>query len=114
MQEDLNEEQPELEDAGHIILSCSSCRAQLLDIWRTRPHEQQIWKCRCNCPFCGDKSFIKEVKGGFYVGGIGKVKDDDEDDVIPSTNNVGCDIVSDVFEFQVEKASTNAKPIFTR
>lgn len=114
MQDDLNGPEPELQDAGHTILSCSSCNAQLLDIWRTRPNEPQIWKCRCNCPFCGDKSFITDVKGGFHVGGVGKVKADDEDDVIPSTNNIGMDIVDDVFEFQVEKAGPNAKPIFKR
>jgi hypothetical protein len=60
-----------LKDGGHVYLHCSNCRALLADLWRTRPHEPDVWKVRCNCPWCGDVSFITEVQGGFHPAGYG-------------------------------------------
>lgn len=103
-----------LKDGGHVYLTCSNCNAGLLDVWRTRPHEPEVWKLRCSCPFCGDKSFITEIQGGFHVGGYGVIKEDDETDDVPSTKIDHTDIHGDTFIFNVIKATANAKPVYRR
>lgn len=59
-----------LQDGGHVILRCSACDAQLVDIWIQMPQTKQEWRGRATCPYCGDKSFIHEWVGGFAAGGI--------------------------------------------
>ena len=103
-----------LKDGGHVYPSCSNCNAILMDIWRTRPHEPEVWKVRANCPFCGDKSFATEVQGGFHFGGFGLIKQDDEDDDIPSTTVESWDIQGDTFVFNIRKANEHAKPVYKR
>jgi hypothetical protein len=100
-----------LSDGGHVILACSNCRAGLVDIWITRPDQPFEWKVRANCPFCGDKSFVEVVKGGFHYGGYGVVKDDDPDEDIPSTVVDHFDIEGDQFVFTLKKARHDAKPV---
>lgn len=100
-----------LTDGGHIYIDCSNCNAALMDIWRSRPNESHTWKLRASCPFCGDKSFIVEVKGGFHPGGFGVTKEDDDSDDIPITSNDGCDIVNGVVEFRIVKANPDVKPV---
>lgn len=101
-----------LKDGGHVYLKCSSCLAVLMDIWVTRPHEKEIWKVRASCPFCGDKSFVEEIKGGFHQGGYGKVKEDDAESDFPSTAVTDISVVGDTFFFTVKKANENAKPLY--
>lgn len=115
-EEDVGEKSPEgLRDDGHVLLSCSNCRAALMDVWRTRPHEPQTWKVRATCPFCGDKSFVREVRGGFHNGGIALSRDDEPDeDKAVSTVVESFDIQGDTFLFTVKKAHPNAKPLYPR
>lgn len=114
-EEEVEAKSPEgLRDGGHILLSCSNCNAILADVWRTRPHERDIWKVRCTCPFCGDKSFSVEIQGGFHLGGYGKVKADSVDDDFASTVMDNYDIQGDTFIFTMKKASENAKPIYKK
>ncbi len=101
----------EIVDAGHVYLDCSACGAALLDVWSTRPGEPHTWKLRANCPFCGDSSFVTEIKGGFHPAGYGTPKQDDPDDVIPSTEHDGFDVRGDVVIFRVRKAGPDAKPV---
>lgn len=104
-----------LRDDGHVIVCCSNCRAALVDIWRTRPHEPQEWKVRATCPFCGDKSFTATIKGGFHQGGVALAKDDEPDeDKAVSTVVESFDIVGDTFLFTVKKATPDAKPLYPR
>lgn len=102
-----------LKDGGHVYLSCSNCNAILVDVYSTRPGEPQVWRLQAVCPFCGDKSFIKEVKGGFHFGGYGKIKEDDEEDDVPSTIVESTEIVNGVLIFEVKKANANAKPVYS-
>lgn len=107
-----------LKDGGHVLLACSNCNALLVDLWRTRPHEKNVWKVQATCCFCGDKSFVGEIQGGFHNGGYGTVKDDDADDDVPSTVIDHFETVEvngeDVFLFHTKKASPDAKPVRQR
>jgi hypothetical protein len=103
-----------MSDGGHTYLSCSNCNAILVDIWVTRPNQPIECKVQAKCAFCGDRSFVKLIKGGYYHGGYGRIKTDDEDTDIPST--IVEDVISenDVFVFHTKKATPNAKPIVKR
>ncbi len=103
-----------LTDGGHIYPACSNCRAILMDIFITRPHEKDVWKVKATCPFCGDASFAVEVKGGFHMGGYGVIKPDNEDEDIASTVVDSHQIIGDTIVFKIMKASANAKPIVRR
>lgn len=101
-----------LKDGGHVYPTCSNCRAKLMDIFITRPHEKDIWKVRCNCPFCGDQSFITEVPGGFHYGGFALANPEDDSDDKPSTLVQEDWAEGDVFYFKIIKANPDAKPIY--
>jgi hypothetical protein len=103
-----------LKDGGHVYLTCSNCQAYLMDIFRTRPHEKEIWRVRCSCPWCGDKSFITEIKGGFHRGGYGRPKSDDDSEVWASTDVVDEEILGDVIFFHVQRANADAKPVYAK
>lgn len=111
-EEEVPEVVPEgLQDGGHVYVACSNCRAGLMDIWRTRPYEQETWIVQANCPFCHDVSFQVKVQGGFHYGGYGVPKEDDEDDVIASTIVEHFETVGNIFQFTIKKASDDARPI---
>jgi DNA-directed RNA polymerase subunit RPC12/RpoP len=59
-----------LSDGGQVILNCSACRKPLMTIWITRPNESTKDTFQATCPYCGDKSWKKTVKGGVHVGGF--------------------------------------------
>lgn len=98
-----------LQDGGHIYVKCSNCRAILMDIWRTRPHETETWKVKATCPFCGDESFETPIQGGFHFGGYGKMINETED--IPSTIVGKFDIDGDTFQFEILKAK-DGQPLY--
>lgn len=77
-----------LKDGGHVILSCSNCAAQLVDIWIQMPDSGQHWKGRATCPYCGDKSYIQEWDGGYAIGGISIPNPKDSDNPIEKTRIV--------------------------
>jgi hypothetical protein len=104
-----------LRDGGHIILKCANCAKPLVDIWRTRPNEKDprtdeviSYLVAAECCYCGDKSYVKEIKGGFHVGGYGTTKVND-----PTANIQHVSIVSqepypgreDVILFKTMKAN---------
>jgi hypothetical protein len=78
-----SKDKPEIErkglsDGGHVIIRCSNCKKPLVDIWRTRPNEKDPrtgkpfeWKFIAGCCYCGDKSYIHTILGGFHIGGYG-------------------------------------------
>jgi hypothetical protein len=109
-----------LKDGGHVYLSCSNCRAMLVDLFVTRPREPQTWKCQATCPWCPpdkagrpETSFVVDVKGGFHVAGIAVAKvDEPDEDRARSTVVHQSDIQSDRFLFTVNKAHEHAKPVF--
>lgn len=100
-----------LRDGGHTYINCSNCRAILLDVFVTRPHEPDVWKVKATCPFCGDESFIHEIQGGFHAGGFGVIKPDNVDDDIPST--IVSDIeIGDCIVYRTAKANPGSKPAY--
>jgi hypothetical protein len=102
-----------LKDGGHVYLACSNCRARAVDVFVTRPHEPEVWKLQANCDFCGDKTFLVEVKGGFHYGGVALSKDEEPDeDRAVSTIVESVDIQEDRFFFKTKKAHPNAKPTY--
>lgn len=114
-EEEIPDKGPEgLSDGGHVYPACSNCDAILMDIFRTRPHEPETWKIKANCPFCGDASFITEIRGGFHCGGYGILKKDDDSDDIPITTADFDRIDGDTFLFTVRKAKENVKPVTRR
>ena len=56
-------------DADHVYMECSNCRKKLADILITNPDLDQTWQVEVNCPFCGDKSYRKTIKGSFAPAG---------------------------------------------
>lgn len=103
-----------LSDGGHVYPSCSNCRATLMDIWITRPHEPEKYRIRALCPWCGDTSFVVTVQGGFHQGGYGVIKPDNEDEDVASTIVDRFEIIDGVLVFFVQKASAHAKPVVRR
>ena len=103
-----------LQDAGHVYLDCSACGALLVDIWSTDPNQDFTWKVRANCPFCGDKSYEKEVKGLFHYGGYGRLAEGSDCDDFASTVIDAIEETNGVFNFKVRKADDGAKPCFRK
>ena len=72
-------------DGGHVILECSNCNKQLVDIFIVKPDAKRedgsdfIWRCQAQCCYCNDKSFIKEIKGIFRPGSIIKISAENPD-----------------------------------
>lgn len=56
----------DLVDGPHTYFYCSNCEAPLLDIWHTQPTNDTVWKIRADCPFCGDHSYVQEVKSAAF------------------------------------------------
>tara|TARA_Y100000310_G_scaffold303187_1_gene341287 strand:- start:486 stop:836 length:351 start_codon:yes stop_codon:yes gene_type:complete len=57
-----------VEDGKHVLLSCSNCKMDLIDIWITTPEAKIKFKMRAGCAFCGDTSFSQVIEGGFHLG----------------------------------------------
>tara|TARA_R110000751_G_scaffold289780_1_gene396067 strand:- start:1771 stop:2106 length:336 start_codon:yes stop_codon:yes gene_type:complete len=55
-------------NGDHVILQCSSCEEDLVDIWITKPDVNIKMKMVASCGLCGDKSFSKIIKGSFHLG----------------------------------------------
>lgn len=74
-----------IKDGGNIVISCSNCNKPLVDLLITDPEADFNWKCVAECCYCGDKSFIKEVKGVFRPGGCVTVSKDNPDHFFQDT-----------------------------
>ena len=73
-----------IEDGGKNLLKCSACGKKLVEVWITRPKEQQKKTIQAHCDYCGDKSFTKEITGGFHLG----ITDDSAIDEIVTEGNL--------------------------
>lgn len=60
------------EKGDSIQFSCSSCRKLLCELIVTKPEMNSTYKYLATCPYCGDKSFVKEITGGIVMGGVGE------------------------------------------
>jgi len=104
---------PLLEDGGEVTLKCSNCDKPLVVVWRTRPNEKIgrqdiVWTLQAQCCYCGDKSFKKEIKGGFHYKGYDKPHPNgNPEDVIPIVNVSYPDTSGDVVLFITEKAKND-------
>jgi|15BtaG_2_1085339.scaffolds.fasta_scaffold00359_10 DNA-directed RNA polymerase subunit RPC12/RpoP len=56
-----------LTDGKHVAFNCSNCAKLLAKVWITQPSFQMTSKITANCPYCGDKSFEKQVEGAFHL-----------------------------------------------
>lgn len=110
-EEEVRHEAMGLADGGHVLLSCSDCRAILMDIWVTMPDAPNEWRLRANCPFCHDSSFVTRVRGNFHYGGYGATKGDDASEDVPSTIVDSMEMNDGVFVFNIKKANDHAKAI---
>ena len=74
-------------DGPHHYLECSNCGAMLCDIWSVKPPAENdvSFTFIAKCPYCQDRSFPMEVKGLFYLGGLGLPNPNDSDDEIQKT-----------------------------
>ncbi len=100
-----------LEDGGHVIIKCSNCDRGLLDIFITQPraidpatNKPFVWNMKAKCCFCGDHSYVKEIKGKFHLSGYGQIKEDDESQDIPETFIGSIDEQGDVIIVETIKA----------
>lgn len=57
-----------VEDGPKEFIKCSACRADLIEIWIIRPNAPITTKMTVDCPFCGDASFQKVIKGQYCIG----------------------------------------------
>lgn len=106
-----------LRDAGHVYLKCSNCQAYLMDFWRVRPHEPEVWKVKANCPFCDEAgikvggSFITEIRGGFAPAGYFRVDPSNPDRLIYSTKWTDSNTQGETIVFRVEKDAAESKAV---
>jgi hypothetical protein len=100
-----------LTDGPKIYLTCANCRARLLEIWVVSPQEDSSFKVRATCPFCNDKSYIQEIKGGFRHSGAARPCEDDEAADFLATIVDKIDVVNDISIFNMRKAQPDARPI---
>lgn len=96
-----------------VEINCSGCSAGLLDILihRNEPGETKI---KATCPFCKDSSFVVSVPAplkGFFLQGVGRIKEDEDTADIPSTAFDGMHEEDGVWHVTVIKAKKDAKPI---
>lgn len=96
-----------LSDGGHHIIKCSACNKPLCDIWVIRPHVDISFKYRATCPYCNDKSFLKEIKGGITYGGIAEADPNSEtiDDKRTLTVVEDVEWGGEIVEFKVKKVN---------
>jgi|SRR6185312_13670527 len=66
--ERIRDPNPNISDGGHVILECSNCGCPLVDFFITGPQNKVETIAKCNCPYCGDSSFEKIIKGTFHLG----------------------------------------------
>lgn len=93
----------QLEDGGHVILKCSACGKELIDLWKVKPEPRTI-KVVALCCYCKDKSFETEVSGKLVISGIAKENPNDEEDFIPVTRWAGTVEKDGVFFLSTQKA----------
>ncbi len=57
-----------IEDGAKEFIVCSACGKQLIEIWMVRPKAPLTTYITVDCPFCGDKSFKKTIRGQYCLG----------------------------------------------
>lgn len=65
-----------LTDGGKVVLTCKSCKTDLIELWITYGNDKLIadggdpitTKAQAICKICDNKSPVKEVDGIFHVG----------------------------------------------
>jgi len=90
-----------LENGGDVILTCSNCDKHLVIVTISRPKEKFEWQVRAKCCFCGDKSFVKDIKGGFHYRGYDI---QEGENFIPKVNIKDVKTNGNIVEIETEKA----------
>jgi hypothetical protein len=96
-----------IKDDGNVIIYCSNCNKPLIDLLITNSDADFIWKCIAECCYCGDKSFIKEVKGIFRPGGCVTVNEKNPDHFTQDTLLLDIITEEDRVIFKTEKGNKN-------
>ena len=50
-----------------VLLKCSSCNKDLVNVAIVRPESEEEWKVKAFCCYCSNYSFVKDIKGGFSL-----------------------------------------------
>jgi hypothetical protein len=95
-----------------IKLICSNCDALLGEIQVVAPDASLVGRVRAKCPFCGDFSWEKEVRGAFGFLGAARPNPADPKDEFPVTTGVGEEHDGDLTTIHQCKANKNARPIY--
>ena len=95
--------EPILTDNGHVILSCSSCKKDLVDLFVVKKDETLKWNVMAKCCYCNDKSFITEVVGVFRPCGIMKISESNPDDSTLITQLSNIKTENDIIVFYTSK-----------
>lgn len=59
-----------VEDGGKNIITCSKCRAELVEVWMMRKGAPLKSEITVKCAHCGDKSYVYKVDGQFSLGQV--------------------------------------------
>ena len=59
-----------VDEGSKLIIKCSKCAAELVEIWVVRPDAPVRSEIIADCPHCGDQSFMKKVRGQYCIGQI--------------------------------------------
>ena len=93
----------DLVDGGHVILKCSACGKELIDIWKIKPEPRSI-KVVALCCYCNDKSFEEEIEGRLVINGIAKANPNDPEDFLSVTKWAGSVEKDGIFFLSTVKA----------
>lgn len=90
-----------------VYLSCRTCQACLMEIIVRKG--DTTYHVTATCPWCGDKSFSRELKGSLFPGAFGLLKDgcDEDSDMVTQLRDM--DVEGDRVTYFVEKAHEAAE-----
>ena len=60
----------QIQSGEKIVLRCSNCNTDLVEVWITRPDATLKTKIRAQCWRCGDSSYEKTINGLFHLGHV--------------------------------------------
>ena len=59
-----------VENGKKVIIKCSNCDEELVEIWIVRPNAEITSNIVAECPHCNDKSFMQTIDGQFCIGKV--------------------------------------------
>jgi hypothetical protein len=105
----------------HLYPSCTNCRAILADVWLTNPDDPEVWNVKAeNCPFCDENPRTRGLggsdpvtfRGGFYLGGYERTKEEDPEDGHPSTVVESSEPDGDLVRLRIARGAPGSRPYY--